>query len=193
MGLGSLIGRFQLRRTESRLRQLAEIGEHLITGPKTSISLAGASPDQIRIGHHVTLLEAELRCYARGRIEIADYCWFSLRLQLISASSISIGPYCIVARDVYISDTNEHPTDPLIRREQTLAHLREGIPPDRYAASTSPIVIGADVWIGERACILKGVTIGPGSVVAANSVVVADVPAGSIVAGNPGRIVKRLS
>ena len=192
MGLRALVGRVQAHRIEKRLRRLAEIGDRFQAGPRTSISLIDADPSQIKIGHDVTLLEAELRCYARGSIEISDCCWFSLRLQLISASSIKIGPYCIVARDVYISDTNEHPIDPLVRRAQTVAHLREGIPPDRYASKTSPILIGEDVWIGERACILKGVTIGPGSVIAANTVVVEDVPAGSIVAGNPGRIVKRI-
>ena len=51
-------------------------------------------------------------------------------------------------------------------------------------------VIGADVWIGTQATILPGITIGAGSVVAAQSVVTRDVPPYTIVAGNPARIVK---
>jgi acetyltransferase-like isoleucine patch superfamily enzyme len=46
--------------------------------------------------------------------------------------------------------------------------------------------------VGERAIILKGVTIGDGAIVAAGAVVTSDVPPATIVAGNPGRIVKRL-
>lgn len=51
-------------------------------------------------------------------------------------------------------------------------------------------MIGKNVWIGEHARICKGVTIGDGSVIAANSVVTKDVPALSIAAGNPAKIVK---
>ena len=53
------------------------------------------------------------------------------------------------------------------------------------------IIIESDVWIGARATILKGVTIGRGSIVGACSVVTNDVPPYSIVAGNPARIIRR--
>ena len=51
-------------------------------------------------------------------------------------------------------------------------------------------VVGNDVWIGMEAIILPGVKIGDGSIVAARSVVSHDVPPYSIVAGNPGKVVK---
>lgn len=54
----------------------------------------------------------------------------------------------------------------------------------------APISIGNHVWIGMRAIILKGVTIGDGAVVAAGAVVTKDVPPGAVVAGNPARVVK---
>lgn len=53
-----------------------------------------------------------------------------------------------------------------------------------------PVVIGDDVWIGFRAIILSGVTIGRGAVVAAGSVVTKDVPAYTIVGGNPARVIR---
>ena len=53
-----------------------------------------------------------------------------------------------------------------------------------------PITIGENVWIGCRALILKGVTIGDGAVVAAGAVVTKDVPANCVVAGNPAKIIK---
>jgi len=138
----------------------------------------------------VTLLDDELRCYRSGTIVIGDFVWMSLRGQIIAVGSVEIGSYCIFGRDVYISDTNEHPVDPEIRREQTRTSLLTGNPPDRYAAASAPVRIGDGVWIGERAIILKGVTVGPDSVVAAGAVVTKDVPARTVVAGNPARVVK---
>ena len=55
---------------------------------------------------------------------------------------------------------------------------------------TSPIVIGNHVWIGRRAMIMKGVTIGDGAVVAAGAIVTKDVPPNCVVAGVPARVVK---
>ena len=52
-------------------------------------------------------------------------------------------------------------------------------------------VIGHDVWIGTEAMILPGVTLGNGVIVGARTVVSRDVPAWSVVAGNPGRVVRR--
>lgn len=55
-----------------------------------------------------------------------------------------------------------------------------------------PITVGNDVWIGGSCVILPGVTIGDHSVVAAGSVVTKDVPANTIVAGNPAKILKKI-
>lgn len=61
----------------------------------------------------------------------------------------------------------------------------------KYSAH-SPVKIGDNVWIGEKSTILKGVTIGNGSIVACNSVVTHDVEENTVVAGNPARLVKKL-
>ncbi|WP_282792808.1 DapH/DapD/GlmU-related protein [Streptomyces sp. CC224B] len=60
----------------------------------------------------------------------------------------------------------------------------------REYLSFAPIVVEADVWIGTAAVVLQGVTIGAGAVVAAGAVVTRDVPARSLVAGVPARVVK---
>lgn len=57
--------------------------------------------------------------------------------------------------------------------------------------TAKPVYIGDNVWIGYRALIMKGVTIGEGSIIAANAVVTKDVPPHCIVAGNPARIIRR--
>jgi maltose O-acetyltransferase len=54
------------------------------------------------------------------------------------------------------------------------------------------VVIGDNVWIGNRAIILPGVTIGAGAVVGAGSVVTRDVPPFTVVAGNPAKVLKAL-
>jgi virginiamycin A acetyltransferase len=59
------------------------------------------------------------------------------------------------------------------------------------ASSRGDTTVGHDVWLGYQALVLPGVTIGPGAVVAAASVVTGDVPPYAIVAGNPARVVRR--
>ncbi len=58
------------------------------------------------------------------------------------------------------------------------------------SVSRGPITIGNDVWIGAEAFILDGVTIGDGAVIGARAVVAKDVPAYSIVVGNPATIIR---
>jgi acetyltransferase-like isoleucine patch superfamily enzyme len=64
--------------------------------------------------------------------------------------------------------------------------------PPRPVLKTAPVIIRDNVWIGMNAVILKGVTIGENSVVAAGAVVTKSVPENVVVAGNPAIIVKQL-
>ena len=63
---------------------------------------------------------------------------------------------------------------------------------DWSVVNSNPIKICDDVWIGMNVIILKGVTVGEGAIVGAGSVVTKDVPAWTVVAGNPARVVKVL-
>jgi acetyltransferase-like isoleucine patch superfamily enzyme len=65
-------------------------------------------------------------------------------------------------------------------------------PSDRRALLTRPIVIKRNAWIGAEATILPGVTIGENSIVAAGAVVSKDVPANTIVAGIPAKVIKSI-
>jgi maltose O-acetyltransferase len=58
--------------------------------------------------------------------------------------------------------------------------------------ASAPIVLEENVWIGIRAIVLRGVTIGQGSVIGAGSVVVNDVPPRSLAAGVPARVIRTL-
>ena len=65
------------------------------------------------------------------------------------------------------------------------------IPPNERKLFCSPVVIGDNVWLGEGCIIQQGVTIGSGSIIAANSVVTHNVPENSIFGGVPARMLKR--
>lgn len=105
--------------------------------------------------------------------------------------SITIGNDVIISSDVRIFDNNNHPTSPKMRREMSHSDFYGDLWTWKYA-DHKPVTICDNVWIGEYAAILKGVTVGKGSIVASHSVVTKDVPEYSIVAGNPARVVKKL-
>lgn len=187
-----IVQRLRQARFTRALGRRAVIGNHFVCTNRTAIHNL-TSRDRVSVGDFVTLLDTELRCYAGGNIRLGNYIWMSLRGQIVSAARVEIGDYCLFARDVYISDTNEHPLDPQIRRRQTIAYLERGIPPDRLEADCAAVKIGNDVWIGERAVILKGVQLGDGCVVAAASVVTKSFPEHSLIGGNPARLLRSLS
>ena len=110
-----------------------------------------------------------------GRIRIVDYCLLCPGVRISSASQISIGDNCMVAGGAYLTDSDWHDVY------------------NRIAfGKTDPIDIANNVWIGDRAVICKGVSIGENSVVGAGAVVVNSIPANCIAAGNPARAVKHL-
>jgi acetyltransferase-like isoleucine patch superfamily enzyme len=104
-------------------------------------------------------------------IRIGQHTFLNRRCEVISRRSVTIGNGCWIAWDVTIADSDLH-------------QLEGGSP------ATSPVVIGERVWIGARATILKGVTVGDGAVIAAGAVVTDDVPAGALVGGVPARVLR---
>lgn len=56
-----------------------------------------------------------------------------------------------------------------------------------------PIKVGSNVWIGGNVCVMPGVTIGDGSVIGGGSVVVDDIPAGVVAAGNPCKVIRKIT
>ncbi|WP_281015799.1 MULTISPECIES: CatB-related O-acetyltransferase [unclassified Mesorhizobium] len=110
-------------------------------------------------------------------------------LHCTERSPVQIGAFCAIAPEVLFVCQANHPTetasnfglqDQILKTKTVYEYLR----------TKGPIIVGNDVWIGTRATILSGVTIGDGAVVAAGSVVSKDVPPYAIVAGNPARFVK---
>lgn len=103
--------------------------------------------------------------------------------------NLTIGKFCSFAAGVKIFLGGTHRLDwvttfPFSVFFSELAHI------NGHPTSKGDIEIGNDVWIGESANIMSGIRIGNGAVIAANSVVTKDVPAYTVVAGNPAKIIK---
>jgi acetyltransferase-like isoleucine patch superfamily enzyme len=103
------------------------------------------------------------------------------------AHSISIGNRVIVSYNVTIADSDFHPPDPELRKQDAVANAPYGDRAQRPPIVAKQVVVEDDVWIGIGAIILKGVRIGQGAKVGAGAVVTKDVPAGATVVGNPAR------
>ena len=112
-----------------------------------------------------------LECWSGASIRIGNGTYLNRNVEIIAQQEVVIGRDCMVAWDVVIMDTDQHGLG--------------GNPPVGL-----PVRIGDRVWIGCRAIILKGVTIGDDAVVAAGSVVTKDVPAQAVVAGVPARVIR---
>ncbi len=100
---------------------------------------------------------------------------------ICAARSVRIGERCLFGADVMITDTDFHPIAYEGRRYRS-----------ELDAQAEPVEIGDDVFVGARAIILRGVTVGEGSVVGAGSIVTRDIPAYSVCAGNPARVIRSL-
>jgi acetyltransferase-like isoleucine patch superfamily enzyme len=138
----------------------------------------------IRIGSDTGLYRGTfLELGPTAHVEIGNFC--SIVGAIIRAErEVTIGDYAFIAHEVVITDCE----DPG-RARWSSAPL--GRPPP--GCEPRPVHIGNDVWIGMRAVILAGVTIGDGAIVAAGAMVSEDVPALTIAAGNPARIRRRVA
>jgi len=99
---------------------------------------------------------------------------------ICAAESITIGDYVAFGANTTVVDTDFHP----IAMNERLANPNGGV--------CIPVVIEDNVFIGMNCFILKGVTIGSGSMVGANSLVTTNIPPGVIAAGNPARVIRSL-
>jgi len=167
----------------------AKIGKNIVLGRNSSISISdGSVKGNIVIGDNVMMF-GRLKSENGGQIIICENTSIRFNTFIGASQLIEIGKNVIISNDVTIMDNNNHPVHPLDR----LVLVKSGWSTDfwkwKYSIS-SKIKICDNVWVGQFARILKGVTIGENAIVAASAVVTKDVPPNSIVAGNPGRIVK---
>jgi maltose O-acetyltransferase len=172
----------------------AIVGTDLSLAPTFSFRIVGAKdPHTVAVGNNVAL-DGMLVSRSGGRIRIGSHCSFRTSTFIGALEAVEIGDYVYGVEGVFICDNNNHPTSPRQRREMCLSE--PGSPPWKWdgwpGIGRAPISIEECVWLGRFSTVLKGVTIGRGSIVAAGAVVVKSVPPFSIVAGNPARVVKVL-
>ncbi|MGH2723866.1 MAG: acyltransferase [Actinomycetota bacterium] len=118
-----------------------------------------------------------IRCH-EGFLRIGDRVVFGGRDTVNCYLEVDIGQDCIFADDVYVGDFDHRYQDP-------------EVPIQRQGIVKAPVRLGPDCWVGAKATVLRGATVGGGTVVGAASVVRGRVPERSVVVGNPGRVVKR--
>ncbi|MCU4925738.1 sugar O-acetyltransferase [Halobacteria archaeon AArc-dxtr1] len=122
-------------------------------------------------------VEPPFRCDYGSNIRVGDGFYANVDCVILDVCPVEIGDRCLLGPGVHIY-TATHPLDPDERAEG----LEYG----------KPVSIGDDVWIGGRAVVNPGVTVGDGSVIASGAVVVEDVPSGVVVGGNPATVIRRL-
>ena len=170
-----------------RFRACSTIPGDCMLGP---MAWCTGTPQKIRLGKR-TVCRGILLCdCGLGSIEIGDLVYIGDDVIISAREFIRIGSRTMVSHGVQIFDNDSHPTDARDRHADYL-NLIEGRPRTHFIPS-GPIVLGEDCWVGANSIVLKGVKIGDRSIVAAGSVVTADIGDDCVVAGNPARIVRSL-
>lgn len=140
-----------------------------------------------------TRIHGSLLVFAHsGLIEIGESCYVGENSRIWSASKVEIGNRVLISHNVNIHDTDSHPLDKQERAKHARDIFETGHPKDNLEIPSSPIRIHDDVWIGFNVTILKGVTIGEGSIIGASSVVTSDVPSNTVCVGNPARCIRKV-
>ena len=111
-----------------------------------------------------------------GKVEIGKCCLICPGTRIMSATAVTMGDGCMTAQNVSISDSDWH------------GLYDRSLP----VGNTQAVTIRNNVWIGDSAIVCKGVSIGDNAVIGAGSIVVKDIPANAIAAGNPATVIKYL-
>ncbi len=179
--IASRLRSYWLRRNFRRCSNNVLIGKRPVLHGMRSISIG----DSTFIGDYVTLTAwPEAGDSKNVVIEIGSGCSIGDYNHISAANRIVIGNNLLTGKWVSVIDNSHGLTD--------FDNLK--LPPlERTVSSKGQIIIGNNVWIGDKVTILPGVSIGDGAIIGANSVVSKDVPPYSVVAGVPAQIKKQSS
>lgn len=150
-----------------RGRSRLQFGEGFTTGHHCRFDLLGDDNDNSK------------------KLIIGKNCKIGDNVHIVANEKVIIGDNCLMASKIFISDTSHGDYS------TTTIDSSPDVPPDERPLYMRHVSIGNNVWIGENACILLGVSIGNGSIIAANSVVNRNVTEGCMVAGAPAKVIKK--
>lgn len=122
-------------------------------------------------------IEPPFRCDYGYNIHVGENLYANLDCVILDVCRVEIGQNCLLGPGVHIH-TATHPLD----ASERISGPECG----------KPVTLGDNVWIGGRAVLNPGVTIGDGAVIASGAVVTEDVSSGAVVQGNPATVVKEL-
>lgn len=177
--------REELTRSRGDFSRLATVTNHADVQ-------SAAARDHLEVGDYayidgeIYLLAAESRC------RIGHHSFLAAESRLWALGKITIGDFVHIAPRVDIFDNDSHSLDAEQRRRDAVASFETKTSRDWSTVAQADVVIEDDVWISTKSTILKGVRLGRGCVVAAGSVVTADVEPFTLVGGNPARTLRHL-
>lgn len=125
-----------------------------------------------------------------GEVIIGEDCFLGDKSRIWSSVKISIGNRVLISHNVNIHDNISHPLSSKERHLDFLNIIHKGELREEVSINEKEIIIEDDVWIGFNATILKGVKIGRGAIIGANTIVTKDVEPYGVVVGNPNKIIK---
>lgn len=170
-------------RSASLRRRFKRCGNHVFFGRVSELQAPHCISigDRCCFGDFLSLNAWPAAAETSGRtpeIVIGDHCNFGAMNHITCVNRITVGNHVLTGKWVTITDNAHGTTEP----EELRKH-----PLDRAMFSKGEVVIQDDVWIGDGARILPGVTVGKGAVVGANAVVTRDVAPYTVVGGIPAR------
>ena len=138
------------------------------------------------------IVRGNLHCQKEGAVlRIGRYTFIGSNTDIVSTKKVTIGDNVLISHNCYITDTDGHSLDKIKRRDDIPNRWKNF--KDWSVVCAEEVVIHSDVWIGPNSIILKGVTIGEGTIISAGSVVTKSFPRNVVVAGVPGKVIKKLN
>jgi acetyltransferase-like isoleucine patch superfamily enzyme len=178
---------------QQRLGRVAHFDSTAVLYEEGRVNNLAVDASRVRVGAN-THVRGELLVFAHGgEIVVGDWCYVGEGTRLWSAASLHVGDRVLVSHGCDIHDCNAHPLGASARHRHFRDICTAGHPADLPDVAAQPVRLEDDVWIGFGSTVLKGVTIGAKSIVAAKSLVTKSVPPGVLVAGSPARIVRELT
>lgn len=200
MKIQNIIRRIKQKRFRNKIKPYSDLAVDTVYGYGFSVDIRDIPENRVyvKVGNHCVIDGKFIFESKNGVITVGNRCHIG-NSTFISRNCIEIGDDVTIAWDCLFYDHNSHSVSWAHRASDTEKEYSDIISKRNPLANknwdvvkSAPIVVKDKAWIGTRCIVLKGVTIGEGSVVAAGSIVTHDVPDWTLVGGNPARAIKKI-